>query len=313
MSAAVSDLRPAAPAAGPDIEQLRVDLAASLRWAHRLGLSEGVDNHFSLAVPDDDGVVRGKRFLINPYGWHWSEVTASSLVLCDEAGNVLEGDNQVETSAFFIHSRIHVNVPSAIVVLHNHMPYTTSLTLLEDPELRMCEQNALMFDGRIAYDDEYDGLAHATEEGDRLARRIGNRSVLMMASHGVLVTGPDVASAFTDLYYLERAATFQVLARSTGGKLRTIPASVREKAREQFRGGPAAPRRAALQGVAPHPGPRGTRVPELNQAAWNPPRSHRTAGNGRGRRRAPPWPAGRERPPARARPSPPQKPQPRPA
>ena len=234
MSAAVSDLYPAAPAAAPGLEQLRIDLAAALRWAHRLGLSEGVDNHFSAAVADADGVIRGRRFLINPYGWHWSEVTASSLVLCDEDGNVLEGDNSVETSAFCIHSRVHLNVPSAVVVLHTHMPYTTSLTLLEDPELRMCEQNALIFDGRMAYDDEYDGLAQATDEGDRLSRKIGNRSVLMMASHGVLVTGPDVASAFTDLYYLERAATFQVLARSTGDKLRSISDSVREKAREQF-------------------------------------------------------------------------------
>ena len=242
MSAVVSDLPAAAsaPAAGstagaaPDLAQMRVDLAAALRWAHRLGLSEGVDNHFSAAAPDEDGVVRGNRFLINPYGWHWSEITASSLVLCDEAGNVLEGDHQVELSAFCIHSRIHVNVPSAAVVLHTHMPYATSLTLLEDPELRMCEQNALMFDGRVAYDDEYDGLAHATEEGDRLARKLGNRSVLMMASHGVLVAGPDVGAAFTDLYYLERAATFQVLARSTGGKLRTIPEPVLRKTREQM-------------------------------------------------------------------------------
>ena len=234
MSAAVTDLHPPQTAASTELEQMRIDLAAALRWAHRLGLSEGVDNHFSAAVPDDDGVIRGKRFLINPYGWHWTEVTASSLVLCDEDGNVLEGDNRVETSAFCIHSRIHVNVPSAVVVLHTHMPYTTSLTLLEDSELRMCEQNALMFDGRVAYDDQYDGLAHANEEGDRLARRIGNRNVLMMASHGVLVTGRDVASAFTDLYYLERAATFQVLARSTGDRLRTISDEVREKAREQF-------------------------------------------------------------------------------
>ena len=234
MSAAVSPLPSATPGAAPGLESLRVDLAAALRWAHRLGLGEGVDNHFSVAVPDEDGVVRGRRFLINPYGWHWSEITASSLVLCDEEGNVLEGENAVETTAFCIHSRVHLNVPSAVVVLHTHMPYTTSLTLLEDPELKMCEQNALMFDGRVAYDDEYEGLAHATEEGDRLARKIGNRSVLMMASHGVLVTGADVASAFTDLYYLERAAMFQVLARSTGGTLRAIPDSVREKAREQF-------------------------------------------------------------------------------
>ena len=104
------------------ISQGRLDLAVALRWAARLGLSEGVDTHFSMAVPGEDGQIRGDRFLINPYGWHWSEITASSLVLADAQGNVLEGNNAVEDTAFFIHSRIHVNVPSATVVLHNHMP-----------------------------------------------------------------------------------------------------------------------------------------------------------------------------------------------
>ena len=76
-----------------EVGQMRVDLAASLRWAARLGLNEGVDNHFSMAVVGEDGVVRGDRFLINPLGWHWSEITASSLVLCDAGGTVVEGDN----------------------------------------------------------------------------------------------------------------------------------------------------------------------------------------------------------------------------
>ena len=62
------------------LSQARIDLAAALRWAVRLGLSEGVDNHFSMAVPGNDGEIQGDRFLINPYGWHWSEITASSLV-----------------------------------------------------------------------------------------------------------------------------------------------------------------------------------------------------------------------------------------
>lgn len=216
------------------LTDLRTDLACSLRWAARLGLNEGVDNHFSAAVPDEDGVVRGDRFLINPYGWHWSEVTASSLVLCDADGNVLEGENSVEPTAFFIHSRVHLGAPHAHVVMHTHMPHTTALTLIEGGRLEMCEQNALAFDGRIAYDDEYHGLALDAEEGDRIARQMGNRSVLMMASHGVTVAGPSVAMAFNDLYYLERAAQFQVLARSAGGKLRTISDSVRETARQQF-------------------------------------------------------------------------------
>jgi ribulose-5-phosphate 4-epimerase/fuculose-1-phosphate aldolase len=216
------------------LQELRVDLAVALRWAARMNLHEGVDNHFSLAVPDEDGVVRGNLFLINPYGWHWSEITASSLVLCDVDGNVLEGDNEVEDTAFYIHSRVHLAAPQARCVLHTHMPYATSLTLLEGGRLEMCEQNALMFDERIAYDDDYDGLALDADEGDRLAVKLGNCSVLMMASHGILVTGGSVAEAFNDLYYLERAAMFQVLARSSGKKLRTISDHVRSRAREQF-------------------------------------------------------------------------------
>jgi len=216
------------------LQQLRADLACSLRWAVRLGLHEGVDNHFSVAVPGDDGVVRGDRFLINPYGWHWSEITASSLVLSDADGNVLEGDNTVETTAFCIHAPIHRMVPNAVVVLHTHMPYATALTLLEGGRLQMCEQNALMFDDRISYDDDYEGVALDESEGERLAARIGNRSVMFLASHGVVVTGPSVAEAFTDLYYLERAAMFQVLARSTGGTLRKISTRVRETVQQQF-------------------------------------------------------------------------------
>ncbi len=217
-----------------DTGQMRIDLAASLRWAARLGLNEGVDNHFSMAVPGDDGVVRGDRFLINPIGWHWSEITASSLVLCDVEGNVLEGNNQVEDTAFYIHSRVHLACPSATVAMHTHMPHATALTLLEGGRLEMCEQNALMFDERIAYDDEYDGLALDAEEGDRLAHKMGNRSLLMMASHGVMAVGPSVAECFNDLYYLERAARFQILARSTGGKLRTISQDVRDRVRQQM-------------------------------------------------------------------------------
>ena len=221
-------------ATDPIVGQARIDLAAALRWAARLGLSEGVDNHFSMTVPGPDGEIQGDRFLINPYGWHWSEITASSLVLADDKGNVLEGSNAIEDSAFFIHSRVHIEVPNARVVLHNHMPYTTALTLLEDGRLEMCEQNALQFDGRIAYDDEYNGLALDSNEGDRIANKMGEASILFMACHGVIVTGESVARAFTDLYYLERASMFQVLARSTGGNLRQISDSVREATRGQM-------------------------------------------------------------------------------
>ena len=127
-----------------------------------------------------------------------------------------------------------MNVPSAKVVLHTHQPYSTAITLLEGGRLEMCEQNALMFDDRIAYDDDYDGLALDNDEGDRLARAMGNRSIAFLASHGIVVSGETVGEAFTDLFYLERAAQFQMIARATGGKLRKISDKVRDSVRQQF-------------------------------------------------------------------------------
>src|SRR6185312_11318343 len=103
---------------------LRKELAAALRWAARLGFQEGVDNHFSVAVPDAHGVVTGERFLVNPYGLLWSEVTASSLVLCDGSGEIVEGEHGVESTAFFIHAPLHAHQSRA--VLHTHMPYATA-------------------------------------------------------------------------------------------------------------------------------------------------------------------------------------------
>lgn len=211
----------------------RRELAAALRWSARCGFNEGVDNHFSIAVPDESGTVAGNRFLINPYGWHWSEVTASSMVLCDAEGNVLEGNNTVEETAFHIHSQIHINAPHATVVLHTHQPYVTALSLLRDNQLKMCEQNALAFHQRIAYDNAYNGLALSADEGKRLASVMDGKAILLMAGHGVTVTGPTMREAFNDLYYLERAAMFQIKAKSTGGELIDIPQDVIDKTAAQ--------------------------------------------------------------------------------
>jgi len=194
---------------------VRVDLAAAFRLAVRLEMHEGVCNHFS-------AMLGGQRFLLNRYGLHWSEVTASNLLALDAGGRLLEGEGEYEKTAFYIHSRIHLAHPRAACVLHTHMPYATSLTLLENGRLEMVEQNALRFHDDIAYDDIYNGLVVDEAEGDRLARALGTKRVLFLANHGVIVVGPTVAEAFDALYYLERACRLQVLARSTGGKFRAV-------------------------------------------------------------------------------------------
>jgi len=204
----------------------RIDLAAAFRLAVRMDLHEGVCNHFTLMLPD------GKRFLLNAYGLHWSEVTASNLLALDEKGNVLEGGGEAEKTAFHIHSRIHLANPKAGCVLHTHMPYATALTLTEPGRLEMVEQNALRFADDIAYDDTYNGLVVDDAEGDRLARVLGSKRVLFLANHGVIAVGPSVAEAYDLLYYLERACRLQVLARATGLPFRKVrPEVVRDTCR----------------------------------------------------------------------------------
>lgn len=202
------------------LREVRVELAAAYRLAVRFRLHEGISNHFTVRA--------GENLLLIPHGLHWSEVTASRLLLVDPSGRVLEGEGEVEPSAFYIHSRVLGARPDANSVLHTHQPYATALTLIENGRLLPVSQNALRFHGRVAYDDTYHGAVDHAEEGERLARVLGNRDVLFHAHHGVVVVGPSVAKAFDDLYFLERAAMVQVLAQSTGRALRFIPDEVAE-------------------------------------------------------------------------------------
>jgi ribulose-5-phosphate 4-epimerase/fuculose-1-phosphate aldolase len=211
--------------------QARIDLAAALRWATRLGLSEGVCNHFSLAVPGLED-----RFLINPQGLHWSEVSPADLALVDGRGNLVEGRYGVEPTAFFIHARLHRSKRAPACVLHTHMPFATSVTLLEGGRLEAASQNAVRFYGKVAYDEEYNGLVLDDAEGDRIASRLNGADVLFLANHGVIVCGDSVAWAFDDLYYLERACMVQVLAQSTGKHLKRLSHGVASATAKQLAG-----------------------------------------------------------------------------
>lgn len=200
------------------IREARIDLAAAYRLAVVHGLNEGVCNHFTLALPG-----RSDRFLIIPYGLHWSEVTAGNLLVVDLDGNRVEGEGTMEATAFYLHGRIHRGRASARCVLHTHMPYATALTSVEGGRLAMSTQNAFPFHGRVAYDDDYNGIALDDAEGDRVVATLGDKDVLFMANHGVTVVGPTVADAYDTLYYLERACQNQVLAASLGRPLKILP------------------------------------------------------------------------------------------
>ena len=105
---------------------LRVDLAAAYRECDNLGLNEGIDNHLTCVVPSEDA--ENPNFLVIPYGLHWSEVRASDLLLMDSTGKILKGEGEPDTTAFMIHSRMHIKLGSkGHTIMHTHMPYTSAL------------------------------------------------------------------------------------------------------------------------------------------------------------------------------------------
>ena len=218
-------------AAGMDASEraARLDLVTILRAAVLHGFHEGIDNHISLAVPGSDD-----RFLLNPYGPHWSELRASDLLVVDGAGRV-EGPGEAELTAFWLHSRLHRARPDAACVIHTHMPYATALALTTDGLDTRLSQNAVRYHGRLAFHEEYSGRIVDEGEGDRLAKAVSDGvRVVLLANHGVLVVGESAAAAWYDLYFLERACLHQVLAASTGQILRRMPEDVAELAAEQF-------------------------------------------------------------------------------
>ena len=212
--------------------QARVDLAACFRAAAKLGLHEGICNHLSAMVPGSD-----ELFLVNPYGWGFDEITASRLLVCDFEGRVVEGSGEPEATAFYIHARLHKHLPRARAAFHTHMPNATAMAMLEGPPLLWAGQTALKFYGRTVVDEDYNGLALDEAEGDRIAASMGEADIAFMRNHGVMITGPSIAEAWDDLYYLERACEVQRLALSTGRPLKPVPDDVAAATARQMRQG----------------------------------------------------------------------------
>jgi ribulose-5-phosphate 4-epimerase/fuculose-1-phosphate aldolase len=202
------------------VREAKIHLAAAHRLAVLDELEEGIDNHFTVTVPG-----REDRYLILPFGLHWSEARASDMIVFDESGRTLEGEGVVELSAQCIHAPIH-RLTGTRVVMHTHQNWAVALNMLKDNRLLPASQTAAFFHGHVAYDDTYAGTADFIEEGERLAGVLGRKHVLFMKNHGVLVVGDTVAQAYRRLYKLERVCRAQVLAMGTGRPLEVLSEAV---------------------------------------------------------------------------------------
>jgi ribulose-5-phosphate 4-epimerase/fuculose-1-phosphate aldolase len=209
--------------------QARVDLAAAHRLAVFHGFNEGIFNHLTARVPGHDD-----RYYQIPFGTHWSEVTASCFMEVGYDGKLKAGEGEIEQSCFCIHAPMHRLLPDAMAVFHTHMPFASALTRLEDPRILPIGQTEVGMMTRVAYDNEYGGPAFDPAEGERLARAIGDKTVLFMANHGVATVGKTIAQAYDLLYYVERVAQVQLYAMWTGKPLKHLPQHVVDETVREF-------------------------------------------------------------------------------
>jgi len=190
--------------------ELRIQLAAAYRLADKYGMSELIYTHISLRVPGPT-----PTYLLNPHGMLFHQITASSLVKVDFAGNLLgPSEWPVNRAGVAIHGAILAARPDINCVFHTHMPYTTAVSALECRLLPM-SQAALRFQGQTAYHD-YGRAAADPAECSRLVRDMADKSVMILRNHGGITTGKTVGEAFVASYYLEKACQFQILAQSAG-------------------------------------------------------------------------------------------------
>jgi ribulose-5-phosphate 4-epimerase/fuculose-1-phosphate aldolase len=207
--------------------QARVDLAALYRLTALYHWDDLVFTHISMRAPGPD-----HHFLINPYGFLFEEITASSLVKVDLAGNtMMETPYFINPAGFTIHSAVHEAREDAHCVYHTHTLSGVAVSAQKNGLLAI-SQHSLFPLASIGYHN-YEGLALNAEEKPRLVADLGTNHALILRNHGLLTVGRTAADAFLTMYTLEAACRIQVMAQSGGAQLISIAEPILQGIRAQ--------------------------------------------------------------------------------
>ena len=192
----------------------RQELAACYRIFAMMGWDELIFNHITVKVPGEEG-----SFLINPYGMHYSEVTASSLVKIDGEGNKVDPDNpwHVNQAGFVQHSLFHREIPDAHAIIHTHTTATVAVCSLEGG-LQPVNFYACNLMGHVGYHD-FEGITVRAEEGVRLVENLGKHRILLLKNHGPVVMGKTLPQAFFMYWVLQRACEHQMETMKMGNPI----------------------------------------------------------------------------------------------
>jgi ribulose-5-phosphate 4-epimerase/fuculose-1-phosphate aldolase len=197
--------------------EVRVNLAAAYRLVALYGWDDLVFTHISARVPGPE-----HHFLINPFGWMFEEITASSLVKVDlEGRKVMPSEYDINPAGFTIHSAVHAARQDALCVMHTHTPNGVAVSAQKNGLLPISQQSMRVLSS-LAYHD-YEGLALNEDEKPRLVRDLGDKNFLMLRNHGLLTAAASIADAFVFMYSFESSCMIQVRAQSGGSELIPIP------------------------------------------------------------------------------------------
>jgi ribulose-5-phosphate 4-epimerase/fuculose-1-phosphate aldolase len=210
--------------------ETRQDLAAFYRTIPYFGWDDLIFTHISAKVPGADD-----EFLINPYGFLFDEITASNLVKVNLKGKILSDTNNfINPAGFTIHSAIHESREDAHCIVHLHSNDGVAVASLKDGLLPL-SQTGMLVRSQIAYHD-YEGVALFEEEKERLVKDLGEARLMILRNHGTLALGKNVAEAFTNIYFLEKACSYQVRALSGNLELNYPSEESIETTRQQGEG-----------------------------------------------------------------------------
>ena len=222
----------AAPGMHADEWRARVQLAACYRVFDLLGWTEMIYNHITVRLPDS--VTGGARqFLINPFGLHYSEVTASNLLKIDTEGNKLDDSPwPVNPAGFTVHSALHQGIAEAHCVMHTH---TTAGLAVACTRSGLAQNNfySSQLHGQVAYHD-FEGITIRADEAPRLLKNIGDKPAVILRNHGLLAWAPTLPLAFTRLWTLQRACEVQVAQAALGPAIQVPEAVARQTAHDSF-------------------------------------------------------------------------------
>lgn len=218
----------------PDEWKARVELAACYRVFAMLGWTEMIYNHITVRLPDSasggsatEGVLRSPQFLINPFGLHYSEVTASNLVKIDLQGKVLDGSPYpVNPAGFTVHAALHEGLPDAHCVMHTHTTAGIAVACTQGGLAQNNFYSAQLHD-LVAYHD-FEGITIHADEAPRLLKNIGDKPVVILRNHGLLAWAKTLPLAFVRLWTLQRACDIQV-AQAAMGPAIMVPEAVAKK------------------------------------------------------------------------------------